>query len=371
MLCRENLVALWVLLVLTMFAATAATPSPSADAASYQDAIAQYRSGERDRAIDVLLSMTDRQLLRESNRLEHGRISEMTPAQWPDWTGRLRGAILLHTEAWFRQNPFRAPAPANVHDQISRRLAGVLLSRTAETRRDELNAAREFVRDWHLLVASQLHALLRIDYSRPRLEEARRQFPDDARLLLASGADHEALSAATAGWLRLRNAAGEHRSQERVNTTRELQRASEFYIAALGVEPALEEARLRLGRVLHRLGDGDAARRELALVHTTTAVPVVKYLAAVFLALVEADAAQYERARELYAEAAGTLPWRHAVLLGASELAYRTGRPADAADLLRELLRGDDEYDPWWHYIQGTAWHRETLHRSLAERVHR
>jgi tetratricopeptide (TPR) repeat protein len=267
-----------------------------------------------------------------------------------------------------RQDPF---APASVHDQISRRLAGVLLSRTAETRRDELNAAREFVRDWHLLVASELHVLLRIDYSRPRLDEARRQFPDDARVLLASGADHEALSAATAGWLRLRNAAGEHRSQERVNTTRELQRASEFYIAALHVEPALEEGRLRLGRVLHRLGDTDAARRELALVHTTTAVPVLKYLAAVFLALVEAEAAEYGRARELYAEAASTTPWRHAVLLGMSELAYRRGRPADAADLARELLRGDDEYDPWWHYIQGTAWHRDALHRSLVERVDR
>jgi tetratricopeptide (TPR) repeat protein len=206
------------------------------------------------------------------------------------------------------------------------------------------------VRDWHLLVASQLHALLRIDYSRPRLEEARRQFPDDARLLLASGADHEALSAATAGWLRLRNATSQRVSQERVNTTRELQRASEFYIAALRVEPALEEARLRLGRVLHRLGDADTARGELALVHTTTAVPVVKYLAAVFLALVEVDAAQHARA---------------------SELAYQTGRPADAADLVRELLRGDDEYDPWWHYIQGTAWHRDALHRSLVERVHR
>jgi tetratricopeptide (TPR) repeat protein len=369
MLSRANRIASPVLLALTMTAAAAAAPAQSADAASYRDAIAQYRSGERDRAIDVLLSMTDRQLLRESNRLERGRISEMTPAQWPDWTGDLRGAILLHTEVWTRQDPFRAPA--NVHDQISRRLAGVLLSRTTETRRDELNAAREFVRDWHLLVASQLHALLRIDDSRPRLEEARRQFPDDARLLLASGADHEALSAATAGWRRLRNSTGQPLSQERVNTTRELQRASEFYIAALQVEPALEEARLRLGRVLHRLGDADTAHGELALVHTTTAVPVVKYLAAVFLALVEVDAAQYERARELYAEAASTAPWRHAVLLGMSELAYRTGRPADAADLVRELLRGDDQYDPWWHYIQGTAWHRDALHRSLVERVHR
>jgi len=370
MQCRINRIASWALLAGAMSTAAAAAPSQTPDAAAYREAVAQYRSGARERAIERVLSMTDIQLQRESDRLARRRLSEMTPGVWPDWTGDLRGAILLHTEAWSRQAPFRRAAPQNVHDQIARRLAAVLLSRTTETRRDELNAAREFVRDWHLLVVSQLHARLRIDESRPRLEEARRQFPRDARLLLASGADHEALSAASAGWLRLRTATGPRVSQERVNITRELQRASEFYRAALEVEPALEEARLRLGRVRYRLGDGERAHGDLTLVHTTTAVPVVKYLAAVFLALVEVDAARYERARELYAEAS-TAPWRHAALLGSSELAYRAGRPADAAGLVRDLLREDHDYDPWWHYIQGTAWHRDGLLHSLVERVRR
>jgi hypothetical protein len=77
----------------------------------------------------------------------------------------------------------------------------------------------------------------------------------------------------TAGWIQFRSAAGQWMSQERVNPVRELQRASAFYAEALRVDPGLEEARLRLGRVLHQLGNGDAAQRELAQVHTSTVVP--------------------------------------------------------------------------------------------------
>jgi predicted Zn-dependent protease len=95
----------------------------------------------------------------------------------------------------------------------------------------------------------------------------------------------------------------------------------------------------------------------------------LKYLAAVFLALAEADAGQYDRARELYAEAARTRPSGHAVLIGMSELAYRTGRPADAARVARELLQRVDNRDPWWRYVQGTAWHGDALSRSLIQRV--
>ena len=205
-----------------------------------------------------------------------------------------------------------------------------------------------FVRDWYLLVASFLHAGREIGLSRSHLAD-RRQFPGDAVILVASGSDHELLSAAPTGWVQFFGQDGKPTVEDQVNVDRELERAAGFFRAALtaraeGQGP--DEARLRLGRVLYRRGDLESAAHELSAVHTAADAKPFKYLSAVFLAMLEVDRQHFERANELYTEAVRMYPLGQTAVIGLSELAYRRGRPSEAASVITWLLEQDTKRRP-------------------------
>jgi tetratricopeptide (TPR) repeat protein len=189
--------------------------------------------------------------------------------------------------------------------------------------------------------------------------------------MLAIGADAEMLSGLTAGYLQTFDAAGRLLGQEALDGEHELRDAWRFLRDAVARDPDLLEARLRLGRVLYRRGDLEAAARELEIVRSRATDDIVKYLSAVFLAAVETRRGRLDRASELYDLALRVFHNVQTAVIGQSQLAYLRGRPAEAAALMVPLLERRDREDPWWVYVMGEAWHLKARLASLRAGVQR
>ena len=92
----------------------------------------------------------------------------------------------------------------------------------------------------------------------------------------------------------------------------------------------------------------EAATRELEAARTQGGHPTLRYLANVFLGLIESAGGRGARATEFYSEALRLYPASQTALLGMSEVAYLEGRLSDAASLMTKLLQTKDKGDPWW-----------------------
>ena len=118
--------------------------------------------------------------------------------------------------------------------------------------------------------------------SRGVLAEARRLFPNDPQVLLASGTDHEITAIISAGTLSRYDSRGERAGSEKIVKERELESAAGYYRQAL----ALHEARVRLGHVLFRQGQLAAAAEELETARRQAVQPQLLYLTNLFLGLI-------------------------------------------------------------------------------------
>lgn len=320
----------------------------------YADAIEKYRAADIDGALATLASLDDDRVWSEVKLFWRQPVQEAGK-----WLPLARAAVLLHTEAWIKG--IGGPTRPRVHLDSARALVRSL---------EPVAKDGEFVRDWYLLVTSHLHGRRDIGSSRSLLAEARRLFPRDGQILLASGSDHETLSGMSSGAIEHTDASGRGTTVERIDGRRELAGALRFYREAAQVAPELDEVQLRLGRVLHRAGDLDDAARVLEAVRLRTAYAPVKYLANVFLGMVEVDRGQLPRASELYVEAARAYPNGQTAFLGLSEVAYLEGRPATAAERVASLvIRPKDDH--WWSYLLGEWWHFDARMKALREAVQR
>jgi tetratricopeptide (TPR) repeat protein len=320
----------------------------------YAAAIEKYRAADIDGALATLAALDDDRVWSEVKLFWRQPVQEAGR-----WLPLARAAVLLHTEAWIKG--IGGPTRPRVHLDSARALVRSL---------EPIANDGEFVRDWYLLVTSHLHGRRDIGSSRSLLAEARRLFPRDGQILLASGSDHETLSGMSSGAIEHTDPGGRPTTVERIDGRRELAGALRFYREAAQVAPELDEVQLRLGRVLHRGGDLDDAARVLEAVRKRTAYGPVKYLANVFLGMVEVDRGQLSRASELYVEAARAYPNGQTAFLGLSEVAYLEGRPATAAERVSSLVTRPKD-DHWWSYLLGEWWHFDARMRALREAVQR
>lgn len=332
---------------------------PDAEALALAEALATYRGGELRGALQRLGTIPQKKL--NETVLRFCTRDDVAPRLR---IVRMRIATALLTEmaiertrpqvvAWY--DPYFAAARALVRR----------LSQMADDGRDgAAEAERRFARDWYLLVASFRHARSEAGWSRAYLAEARELFPKDPEVLLVSGSDHEMVSHVNAGYLRRFNAAGQGGSESRINPEKELEEAEKYFKQAAVLAPDLVEARLRLGRVLMRRGDPDSAARELrSALERTVQDPdrytYVQYLAWMFLGMVEVDRGNLESAEKSYGEALRLFPRAQAIRVAMSELAYLSGRDAEAAAQVVSMLQSSARDDPWWTYLLGDAWHFE------------
>jgi tetratricopeptide (TPR) repeat protein len=326
----------------------------------YEEALATYRGGSVLGALGLLSTVSDAQL---ADAVELVWSGTGLPPELR--MGRIRTAVAMHTELVFRRAPARRVVSQDPSMTVARSLVR-RLARAADEASDGAGAAEgRFARDWYLLVASFWHGRGEVGWSRAYLDEARDLFPDDPQVLLVSGTDREMLSHLTAGYLTQFRTSGETVGESEINPARELGEAERFLRQAAQRAPDLVEPRLRLGRVLYRRGDLAGATKELRAAleqtgHDQARYLQVRYLAWVFLGMVEVDRGDLAAARRCYTEALSLFPEGQAALLAMSEASYLDGRGAEAASEVVSLLRLRRKEDPWWGYLLGDWWHFET-----------
>jgi tetratricopeptide (TPR) repeat protein len=268
----------------------------------------------------------------------------------------IEASALLHTEVFISSGEFAFNAQPTDHLSLARTVIERLLKKDPR--------GRDFARRWYLLMVAHLQGEYRLTAAATYLDGARNSFPGDAEVLTASGCLHEQRSQISSGNIPRRAIGTGGGGYERVDVRDELRRAAAYYRRALEASPGAEEARLRLGRVLHRLDDLDGAGRELEAVRAATGNEVFKYLASIFLASVEGQRGRHSRAAELYVEALQLHSAGQAPFVGLGRLLQADGQPDEAWRVLQRMLGRTPDADPWWSYLLGQWWH---LSPRLAE----
>ena len=178
-------------------------------------------------------------------------------------------------------------------------------------------------------------------------------FPRDTELLLARGSVRE--ESATIGYpLARRRRARPRRASADAFAGRGSKRARQDFADALAIDPGLGLARLRLGRVLWRLGELEPAREQLEAALPSLRDTDHAYLAHLFLGRVHQDAGRLEEAIAEYRLAVAL----HPSALSAGTALSNALRLAGDADAARSALRQGlasagrrPERDPLWDYL--------------------
>jgi hypothetical protein len=318
---------------------------------AYADAVAAYRSGNRDAAFAVLAAMSDDDLQ---------RISRVFPSIVRRGGNLDTGeaAAVLHTDFFLDASGRRLERAAAEHFGLAERLAHAIC--------DAAGRRCEFLRQWYLLVAA--HHQRQLDFNRARvyLAQAESRFRDDPEILLARGSLYELMAKRAVAYA---PAAGRSDRLQPVDHAAHHRRAAEYFTRSLRSRPTMVEARLRLGRVRHELRELRGAERELETLLRADTTAVFRYLALVFLASVKEDLAQRGDAALLYKEAARLRPEGQTVFVGLAALYIADGQPAEAARSAEYLFAPRTREEPWWWYLQGESWHLEPRLERLRERV--
>jgi tetratricopeptide (TPR) repeat protein len=189
-------------------------------------------------------------------------------------------------------------------------------------------------------------------YDNPHFNHALRQFPRSDDVQYFVGCLHEALSGPRVQSVRSELRVPPRTSLEVGSERTELNSAERFFRGALASRPDHHEARLRLGRVLARLGRHQEAASELQSAFDGNDEPLLRYYGALFLGAEEEALGRDEQAGRMYQVAAALFPAAQAPAKALSQLAHRRGDRMVARTILEPALAGRDDIadDPWWRY---------------------
>jgi inner membrane protein len=308
----------------------------------YAEAVEKYLRGEFKEALIALGAMPQTEVRNQERDLKkEPRL--------------LQAAAMLHTEA--AQTEILDDPIAQFHLSRARHLVTELRT---------IQPSGDFQRGWYLLASAILQGSKSVANADDLLEEARRLFPQDAELLVSTGAAfelHGAVSYGTGADRRMSSTVREIEPDAEIR--RAFQSAARYLNEAATLAPELDEAHLRLGRVLHRLGQIDRAAGELDAVRRHAQDGSFKYLAAIFDAALESTKGRPQRAAELYKEALEILPAQSA-FVGLSHSYYELGRGDDAAQALESVFRlPAKQPDPWFAYLASDAWHTDSRLKAM------
>jgi tetratricopeptide (TPR) repeat protein len=304
------------------------------DGRPYGEAVARYLNGGFKEALTALNALPSADIKSQERELKRD-------------PSLIQAAVMLHTEA---------AHAAGLDDSVVRfhfTLAHQLL---IELRR--IQGPGEFERGWYLLASAVLQGGKSVNDADAILDEARGLFPRDPELLVSTGAAFELRTfvAGDAGAQQFLPTATRTFDPD-ADMRRALQSAARYLGEAATLAPESDESHLRLGRVLHRLGQIDRAAAELDLVRERAVDGTLKYLAALFQASLESARQRPQRAADLYLEALATVTAQSG-LVGLSHAYYEQGRGEEAAQTLQKVFRLPSNHpDPWFAYLAGDAWH--------------
>jgi len=207
-------------------------------------------------------------------------------------------------------------------------------------------------REWYVAVGAFLQEHRDIVSGGLFLNRALSFFPNDAQLATMSGALNEFLASSA-----VQDTLG-FRYDPRFRSVRfddergYLRSARADLRRAIDADPSNVEARVRLGRVLIRLGDYQQALSSLAPGVDAKAPPRLRYYAWLFNGQAHESLGHLEDARNAYRQAAALFPNAPSAMIASAALAWRSGeQPESAAVVSRALSTASrTASDPWDEY---------------------
>jgi hypothetical protein len=311
--------------------------------------VRRYARGERSEAIEELGAWSERDLVKQVAGVEAAALAAGRCPSCPSWLENvpLRAAVLLHWDRDRAEQP--PPLPGEV--ELPRRCPGPtagLAGRLARVMsRNALTSgfARRFFRmvvlqcQWDACFADAEHWG----------SDAILSFPLDTELLIARGSVREELAtigfpSSTPAELMLDMPRATAIAVARRDW---LEKARRDFADTLQIDPGRGFARLRLGRVLWRLGELDPA---LASLRDADHV----YLAHLFLGRLHQDAGRGQEAIAEYRLAAALHPSALSASTALSNALVVAGDADGARQVLRQGLASAgrrSERDPFWDYL--------------------
>jgi tetratricopeptide (TPR) repeat protein len=366
-----------VLLLWLLVAAQAPVVRPQYDLANYLAVAAAYRSPNRALARREIREwrMAEIEAALRAPREEGDRLRAV-PAQPGDIDFRtVEAAVLLHADIGLASLQAMSFAEAEFHLDAS---VGLLeWSRHAAARARSFGNLREYLDtrddrpatsprairdridlgDFYKVLAGTSLAVGYPLTARPFAEGAVRASPMDPAAHLVAGCVNASLAEEFA--LRRRESDAQRAREAAEKALRD----------ALALEPGLQEARLRLGKLLLDVGRAVEAESLLAEVDEHGADDRQRYLARLFLGRVAERLGRPEEALRLYRRALEAWPDSQAARLALAHALERSSGPAAPLVLVGATLgasrRPDRAEDPWWLYLFGPV----ELTRALLERV--
>ncbi len=322
----------------------------------YLALVRSYAHGEQAAAVEELARISEQVQRRGYERIRRLAVRAERCPSCPDAEEFLRlplkAAVMLHGDRDAVLNPRfaeveqRRPCPG-----WQAWLAGeyaTLLARWPST--------REFARAFFTAMALRCQMDACLDHAQRWAEAGLKLFPRDTMLLYGLGSIHEetaVLITCASGPVPVRS---EFQGAP-LERERHLRAARRCFAEAVAVEGGFALARVRLGRVLWRLGDAEPARASLEAALPRTIDPATLYLARLFLGRVHEDAGRLDLALLQYRHALELDPRSQAAALALSHVLRLLGdAPASRRQLLQGLAHAGWRLrrDWFWDYLTST-----------------
>jgi tetratricopeptide (TPR) repeat protein len=213
----------------------------------------------------------------------------------------------------------------------------------------DVRASRDdeaFVGAWYHAVAAYLFARGMNGDANKHLQQAAHVLPDDPRVLFDRGTYAETFG------LSIYQAVEDPRIPSEDKTNAEVER---LYRRAADIDPAYAEARVRLARVLDRLGRHDEAAAEVTKALDLHPSGVAGFYAHIVAGRIATARGQYDEALRQYQQASALFAGAQSALLGASHAALLLADVPQAVSPIAQLVAATREPDPWLDYHLGAG----------------
>jgi tetratricopeptide (TPR) repeat protein len=292
----------------------------------YRAAVILYQGKQADAALRVAESWKPETIRRDARQLIDDRDGRLAP-----------GVALLLTELARRDMSGAGPARLGA--------AELLVSNLGRNSPD----VRSFQERWYAFIVSVFVAELNVAPARPVINRGLKIVGESSRLLLLSGIAYEVstypYSTCPASDCRLS-------PDQRART---LTLAAEAYRRASAVDPHSPDAHLRLGRVLHLVGDRDGARQELREAERLGSRAELLYLVALFRSDLNQQDGDLRSAASEADHAVNLGPLYQSARIALAHLRDQLGMADHSRTIVGELLQLPTVGDPWWEFRQPAA----------------
>jgi len=336
------------------------TPASAQRSSDFEGLVDLYLAGDEAQALALLASWSKSEVREHVSKLMKAegqtRRCLRCPGSLAFSNTQVRAALLLHARREIQEN-LHPPKGEQVircdtglHAQAVAHLSAILLLVD--------HKASDFLRPFYLAMARQAlwsHCLVE---SRSWAQAGLKLFPKDGPLIMSVGiaSETDAFFAPkpaprTPGLL---PSIIRERETEALRLKSILDTARGEYAAAVATAPGLFEARLRLGRVLWRLGQAEAARPHIEAVVSGSTNVDLRYLAHLFLGQIHEDRSQWPEAEQQYRQALDLQPGSQRAAVALSHMRFVQGDTGSARDTLTayiESVRPGAGVDPWVSYL--------------------